>query len=141
MKRRTVFGALAVPAVLAGMYFGWRWYSWDTVCTADAPDGSRRAVVRCHWVPTGADARYHYYLTFDPPAEFRPVAGESTLKSGPSAVKEDRVTFEWATIHYIGYLQGFDGVGDRGPSAVDWDGKRVVVRSREGVAGVFEFPP
>jgi hypothetical protein len=141
MKRRTLLGALAVPAVLVEVCFVWHWYSWDTVCTADAPDGSRRAVVRCHWVPTRADPRYHYYLTFCPPVEFRPVSSESTLKSGPSAVKEDQVTFEWATTHFIGYLQGLDRVDDRRPSSVEWDGDRVVVRSREGIAGVFEFRP
>jgi hypothetical protein len=140
MKRRVLVWILTVPAVLAGIYFGWRWYTWDTVCSADAPDGSRRAVVRCHCVPTLADARYHYYLAFDPPVEFRVRPdGEFGLKGGPSAVKPDRVSDGWATTHFIGYLQGFDGVDDRGPSSIEWHGTRVVVRSREGIACEVEL--
>jgi hypothetical protein len=89
-------------------------------------------------VPTIPDGRYHYYLSFDPPVDFRTVAGDFTLKPGASAVKNDRVVFEWARAHYIGYLQGFDGE-DRAPSAIEWAGNRVVIQSRVGVAGKFEI--
>lgn len=140
MKRRVLVLMVTVAVVVAGIYFGWRWYTWDTVCIADAPDGSRRAVVRCHFVPTLGDGRYHYYLAFDPPAEFRlRTEGEFGLKGGPSAVKADRSSDGWATSHFIGYLQGFDGVDDRGPSSIEWDGKQVIVRSREGVACEVEM--
>ena len=57
------------------------------------------------------------------------------------AAKALEPTSQRATTHFIGYLQGFDGVDDRGPSAVAWEGERVVVRSRGGVAGMFEFRP
>jgi hypothetical protein len=130
MKRRTlVVVALAFAAVVAAC-FGWQWYSWDTVCAADAPDGSRRALVRCHRVPTMADPRYHYYLSFDPSVEFRPVECDSTLKWGASAVNNERATFDWAATHYLGYLQGLDNVDERGPSVIEWQEGRVVVRSR-----------
>lgn len=132
--------ALAITAVVVAAYMGWRSFTRYTVCAAESPDGSRRAVVSCHFVPTAMDGRYHYYLTFDPPVEFRiRFAGGSTLKDGPSASKDDRVTDGWATTHFIGYLQGFDGVDDRGPSSIEWQGNRVVVHGREGVVCEVEL--
>jgi hypothetical protein len=103
------------------------------------PDGTRLAKVRCHWLPAFPDGRYHYYLSFDPPVAFRPIPSDTTLKPSASSVKDDRVIYDWATTHYMGYLQGFDELSDRAPRSIEWIGERVVVRSQDGVVGEYEL--
>jgi hypothetical protein len=140
LKHRTllIMGAALVAASASYVY--WKRGTWETLVDALAPDGFHRAVVRCHRIPTPlADARYHYYLAFEPPIAFRPVSTPSTLKLEASAVKNDHVVFDWATDHYIGYLQGVDDVDGRRPSRIEWAGEKVIVRSEDGIAGEFEM--
>jgi hypothetical protein len=78
-------------------------------------------------------------MVIEPQAEFRPVESRSTLKPGGSAAKPwARVRHDWATHHYIGYLQGFDSVEERQPSQITISGNEIIVWSREGLVGRYE---
>ncbi len=116
--------------------------TWSTVCKSDSPDGSLQAVIRCHSVPTLMDGREHYYLAFEPERDFRPIADADsvTVKTSASAVKNDQVVYEWKKKHYVGYLQGFDDLGKRRPSSVQWEADgTVTLLSQDGIAGQYEF--
>jgi hypothetical protein len=140
-KRRILVGVLVVAVLGVAGFFVWNNVLWYTVCTASSPDGMHTATVRCFWVPTLADHRYHYYLTFDPPVSFRPEEIGSTLKAGASAVNNDRVKHNWATRHYMGYLPGFDNMEERQPEAIEWGQDEITVKSRQGIAGRYRIKP
>jgi len=142
MKKKPIIILFTIGIVITAVVIWWKAGRWSTVCTSRSPDGTLFAEVRCHWMPAAMDGRYHYYLSFEPKREFRPISEDSyvTVKISASAVKNDQVVYTWKTEHYVGYLQGFDGVDERRPSSIQWetDGT-VVLLSQRGIAGKYEF--
>jgi hypothetical protein len=140
MKKALFIAVCAIVGLSVAAVIGWKVGWWSTVCAAESPDGAVKATVRCHFLPCVMDGRYHYYLSFAPKQEFRPIPTDVTVKTSASAVKSDSVTQDWKTRHCVGYLQGFDDVDERRPSSIEWEQDGTVsLLSREGTAGRYEF--